>query len=122
MRGGFEQQCAAPCCWFRSPFASLNKATAVVEMLAEVGRRSRRALVELAGVLRRQRGGSAPTTLLYDLVNVGRDEAGKGYDRFGYVCVPRASSLKRRCRLDRRTHPHPKRGGISPDRTAALVR
>ena len=26
------------------------------------------------------------------------------------VCVSRASSLKRRCRSDRRTHPHPKGG------------
>ena len=38
------------------------------------------------------------------------------------VCVSCASSLKRRCRLDRRAHPHPKGGSISPDRSAALVR
>ena len=41
------------------------------------------------------------------------------------VCVPRASSLKRRCQLDKRTNPHPteRRGwAIRPDRSAALVR
>ena len=29
------------------------------------------------------------------------------------VCVPRASSLKRRCQLDKRTNPHPKGVGDS---------
>ena len=32
---------------------------------------------------------------------------------FVYVCVPRASSLKRRCQLDKRTNPHPKGVGDS---------